>query len=84
MLEVGWVLVGKGEWTLCRRSYSFEKSKKQEPLTTCNRNTALYAQGAGLGASKGKDITEVAGLDYAALAKASVSLLFPVHNVRYL
>jgi len=34
-------------------------------------NTALYAQGAGLGASKGKDITEVAGLDYASLAKAS-------------
>jgi hypothetical protein len=40
---------------------------------TANRNTALYAQGAGLGASKGKDITEVAGLDYAALTKASVS-----------
>lgn len=49
-----------------------------------NRNTALYAQGAGLGASKGKDITEVAGLDYAALAKASVSPLFLVHKVRYL
>jgi RNA-binding protein 5/10 len=35
--------------------------------------TAMYASGAGLGASKGKDITKVAGLDYAALSKESVS-----------
>jgi hypothetical protein len=33
----------------------------------------MYASGAGLGASKGKDITKVAGLDYAALSKESVS-----------
>lgn len=36
-------------------------------------HTAMYASGAGLGASKGKDITKVAGLDYAALSKESVS-----------
>lgn len=35
--------------------------------------TAMYASGAGLGASKGKDITKVAGMDYAGLAKESVS-----------
>ena len=35
--------------------------------------TAMYASGAGLGASKGKDITKVAGLDYAGLSKESVS-----------
>jgi hypothetical protein len=35
--------------------------------------TAMYASGAGLGASKGKDITKVAALDYAALSKESVS-----------
>ncbi|KIM21755.1 hypothetical protein M408DRAFT_76581 [Serendipita vermifera MAFF 305830] len=35
--------------------------------------TAMYASGAGLGASKGKDITKVAGMDYAALSKESVS-----------
>ncbi|KAG8814348.1 hypothetical protein FRC17_001154 [Serendipita sp. 399] len=33
--------------------------------------TAIYASGAGLGASKGRDITRVAGLDYAGLAKES-------------
>ncbi|CCA71088.1 hypothetical protein PIIN_05023 [Serendipita indica DSM 11827] len=33
--------------------------------------TAMYASGAGLGASKGKDITKVAGMDYAGLAKES-------------
>ncbi|KAG9053337.1 hypothetical protein FS842_008332 [Serendipita sp. 407] len=35
--------------------------------------TAIYASGAGLGASKGRDITRVAGLDYAGLTKESVS-----------
>ena len=33
----------------------------------------MYASGAGLGASKGKDITKVAGMDYTALSKESVS-----------
>jgi hypothetical protein len=40
---------------------------------TMGSQTAMYASGAGLGASKGKDITKVAGMDYAGLAKESVS-----------
>lgn len=39
------------------------------------RQTAMYAQGVGLGASKGKEVSRVAGLDYAGLAKESVSPL---------
>lgn len=36
----------------------------------------MYASGAGLGASKGKDITKITELDYAGLARESVSLRF--------
>lgn len=40
------------------------------------RATAIYAQGAGLGASKGKEITKITNpFDYSSNAKDAVSLI---------
>lgn len=63
------------EYTLSRISLTDVLSYYLHAFFFVSSQTAMYASGAGLGASKGKDITKIADLDYAGLARESVSSL---------